>query len=122
MRDPGLWTITVRLSDLGESHALEIMKAVQLVVESLDHQPISELKLNATKKRFRNSAITRWFSTPDELAGRIAWYTNFERDLNVINRIFDSVESVTASNVVEFARQYLKETRRNTVILRGRTQ
>jgi len=79
-------------------------------------------RLSATKKRFRNAAITSWFSAPEALADKIAWYTNFEPDLEVLNRVFDRLEEVTPLIVQTFAQKYLVENHKTTVTLTGSTK
>lgn len=125
--DPGLWTISLRLSEAGEGKEKELLAAVDQVIKqarepvaSPEAQAAYAKRLESTKKRYRNAAVTEWFGTPDHLAGRIAWYTNFEPDLNVINRLFDRVAEVKASTLTAFARQYLVDAHKTTIILRGK--
>lgn len=115
--DPGLWTISLRLSAEGEGKVLELEDAVAAALEDVRlHEP-DPAKVAATKKRFRSSALTSWFTEPGRLAGRIAWYTNFEPDLGVIDRLFARVEEVTPTKLTEFARRYLVDARKTTVVL-----
>lgn len=117
--DPGLWTINVRLSEAGEGNEGEILKAIEQTVDRLREAPVDQKRLDATKKRFRNAAITSWFGSPDQLAGRIAWYTNFESDLDVINRLFDRLAEVKPAAIKAFAKAHLQDKNKTTVVLRG---
>ena len=117
--DPGLWTINLRFSQEGESHVDEVIKAAEAVLAQLAKTPPTLEKLKATKKRFRSHAISQWFSSPETLAGRIAWYTNFEPDLQVMDRVFDRFEEVQPQHLTSFAQKYFVETGKNTVRLKG---
>ena len=117
--DPGLWTISLRLSHEGESHLPEILKAVDATVTALREKPPTPERLAATKKRFRNAAITSWFASPEDLAGKIAWYTNFEPDLDVLNRVFQRLDEVTPTMVTDLAKHYLVDSGKTTVTLTG---
>jgi len=117
--DPGLWQIQVRLADAGEKHRAEILKAIDQEIQKLRTQPPKPARLNETKKRFRNAAITNWFGSPEGLASRIAIYTNFEPDLQVLDRIFERMDSVTPLGVQAFAKKHFVETGRTIAILEG---
>ncbi len=117
--DPGLWSISVRLAEAGEKHRAEILKAIDQEIEKLRSQPPKPARLNATKKRFRNAALTSWFSSPEALAGRIAWYTTHESDLGVLDRIFDRLDQVTPLGVQTYAKKHLLASAKTTVSLEG---
>ncbi|MBI3557765.1 MAG: insulinase family protein [Deltaproteobacteria bacterium] len=117
--DPGIWTIGLRLSEAGEGKNAELIAAVERVIASVrDKQPDAE-RLAATKKRFRNAAITSWFGAPDSLADRIAIYTNFEHDVGVLNRMFERLGEVGPGTINEVAKRYLTDARKTTVTLSG---
>jgi len=120
-RDPGLWTIAVRLSATGEGKEDEIKKAIENTVLRMSTQGIDTLKMRAAKDRIRNDALSNWFDTPEGLAGRIAWYTGFESDLGVLDRVLLRVQDVQLDDLAQFARRYLQETRKTTVILKGKS-
>lgn len=117
--DPGLWTIGLRLTEAGEAHVEELTKAVDKTVTQIRETLPQAARLAATKKRFKSSAVTSWFGSPEQLAGRIAWYTNFEPDLAVINRLFDRLAEVKPQTIKDFATENLIDARKTTVILRG---
>ena len=98
------------------------MAAVDNTIAEIQTIPPSLERLEATKKRFRNAALTSWYGTPDELAGQIAWYTNLESDLGVLDRIFESLDAVTPEVIQEFAKRVLVEKEKTTVILSGSAQ
>lgn len=117
--DPGLWTINLRLSEAGHGKGDELLQAVEKTIESVRLKPASTERLEATKRRFKNAALTNWFASPDALADRIAWYTNFESDLGVINRVLSNLSAVTSESVQKFAQDYLKVSRRTIITLEG---
>jgi len=117
--DPGLWQITVRLADAGEKHRAEILKAIDQEVQKLRTTPPKPARLDATKKRFKNAALTHWFSSPEALAGRIAWYTTHEPDLAVLDRIFERLDQVTPLGMQAYAKKHFVETGRTIATLEG---
>ena len=120
--DPFIWMIDLRLSAKGEGKEKEILAAVDKTIADIQNNPPTLEKLDATKKRFRNAALTSWYGTPDKLADKIAWYTNFESDLGVLDRIFESLDSVTPEILQEYANRVLVNKEKTTVILRGSAQ
>jgi zinc protease len=117
--DPGLWTINLRFSDEGEKHYDEILKAVNDTVAEIARKPPSPERLAATKRRFRNAALTTWFSSPDKLADRIAWFTNFEPDLGALDRVFERIDEVTPETIKKFANEHLVDSGKTVITLRG---
>lgn len=117
--DPGLWVIALRLSEAGEGKQAELIKAIERELAKVREGKISAERLAATKKRFRNAALTGWFSSPEKLADQIAWYTNFESDLGVLDRFFERLGEVTPQSLAEFAKRNLIEKRRTTITLKG---
>ena len=119
MRDPGIWSLTVRLSDIGEQHRQEISEAIENVFQQWRNNDVAPERLIQLKKRFRNAAVTGWFESPEALASKIAWFTGFESDIAVIDRHFERVEEVTPAILKEFAGKYFIESGKTTVILEG---
>ena len=119
MADTGLWQIEVRFSQSGEGHTEEIKTAIENSIAQLRDVAVSQTRLRETKTRFKNAAMAEWFSNPNDLASKIAWYTNFEPDLDVINRVFAQIEDVTPATIQEFAKQHLTDTQKTTVLLQG---
>jgi predicted Zn-dependent peptidase len=117
--DPGLWTIGLRLSEAGEGKESELVAAVEKTIAGARASPPTAERLAATKKRFRNAAVTSWFASPEALADRIAWYTNFEPDVDVLNRIFERLEQVTPQGLNDFAKTFLVDARKTTITLHG---
>ncbi len=118
--DPGLWTIRVRLSEAGEKNADAVLSAIENTVAQLRKAPPSNLKLLGAKKRIRNAALTGGFHSPDALAGQVAWFTSFEPDLDVIDRVLERVSEVQPADVHHFAKTQLVDTQKNVVVLRGK--
>ncbi len=122
MMDPGLWVISLKFSENGESHSEEVVKAVEeLIASSRDKAPSTE-KLANTKKRFINDALIKWFESPSALAHEISVLTNLERDLDVINRYFENISGVTPEDVVKTAGLYLTDNNKTVVTLKGSKQ
>jgi zinc protease len=118
--DPGIWTINLRLSEAGEGKEKELLDAIDKTIVSVREKAPSSDRLALTKKRFRNAAVTSWFSEPEALAGRIAWYTNFESDMDVLNRVFERLSQVTPQDINTFAAKYLVDSGKTTIIMHGK--
>lgn len=119
MMDPGLWAIGLKFSESGESHINDVIQAVdELIASARKSAPESE-KVENTKKRFTNDALIRWFESPSSLAREISVLTNFERDLNVINRYFENISSVTPEDLLATAQKYLTDKNKTVVTLKG---
>lgn len=119
MVDVGLWEIGVRFSEAGEPHREEVQAAIERTIAQLRETPAAEARLADTKKRFRNAATASWFGGPNDLASKIAWYTNFEPELDVINRHFGRLEEVTSGVIQDFAKKHLVDAGKTTVVLQG---
>ncbi len=117
--DVGVWTINLRLSDAGEGKRAELLNAIEKTIAGVREKQPSAERLAATKKRFRNAAVTSWFGTPEKLADKIAWYTNFEPDVGVLNRIFERLAEVSPATITNVAKRYLTDARKTTVTLSG---
>ncbi len=117
--DPDLWVIQVRLSKKGEGHMEEIQNGILEAFEDLRQGKVDEGRLRRTKERILNYAKVGWFSAPDRLAGQIAWFVTFERDLGVLDRALNKISLLTKGDVVQFANTYLKPEGRTIVELVG---
>lgn len=117
--DENLWTIVMRLSAEGEGHEEELRDAAQKVVQGLATTAVPEEKMSAAKRRLTNYAMVSKFASPQGLGTFIAWLTNFEPDLGVLDRWLANVTAVTAKDIKEFAARYLTEKRRTVVTLKG---
>jgi zinc protease len=118
--DPGLWTIWVRLTEAGEQNAEAVLAAVENTVAQLRKAPPSNLRLLNAKKRVRNAALLGAFHSPEALASQVAWYTSFEPDLDVLDRVLQRVAEVQPADVLQFAKAYLIDTGKTVVVLRGK--
>jgi zinc protease len=121
-REPGLWIVELKLTTRGEGKEEKLATAIDDAVAKLRKEPPATSRLESTKSRLRNSLAANWFSSPDHLSSRIAWYTNLESDLEVVNRVAERLAAVTAADVQSVAKRYLTPERRTTVILRGKSK
>ncbi|MBI3542621.1 MAG: insulinase family protein [Deltaproteobacteria bacterium] len=117
--DPGLWLVSLRLSEAGEGKEKELRAAVDKTLESVRAKEPSQERLDATKKRFKNAALTGWFASPEALAKNVSWYTNFEPDLGVLDRIFERLRDVEPKTLMAVARAHLTNNHKTTVTLHG---
>lgn len=120
--DPGLWIVSLRLSQDGEGHEQDLKDAVGKALAALRESPPDAKRLEDTKRRFRNGALTGWFSSPESLASRIAVYANLEPDLGVLDRVFERLAEVKPETLTAFAKAHLVDGHKTTVTLRGAGQ
>ncbi len=118
--DPSLWIVGMRLTQAGETHEKELRKAVIDRVESVATRQIPEKEIAKIRSRLKNRAVLEWFRSPDELAGRIGWYTGFEPDLGVLDRHLKRLDEVKAEDIQKYGKDYLVALGRTTVVLRGK--
>lgn len=119
MVDPGLWTIQIRFSKTGEGHEAEVLVALDSIMDRLKKEPIDSKRLTDAKKRFRNQAIMRWFSSSTEVASAMAWYTTLEPDVGVLDRVLERAQEVTSEKIQDFSGRFLVDTGKTIVTLRG---
>jgi zinc protease len=117
--DPGLWQLYLRFSEAGEGHIQEVGQAVDAQIKRLSESPLPDSQLSSVKKRLRNYATVSWFGSPEALAAKIAWYVSFERDLGVLDRIFDNIDKVTAEDILQYSKKYLLPRYRTIITLKG---
>ncbi|HRK03144.1 MAG TPA: hypothetical protein PLH57_10815, partial [Oligoflexia bacterium] len=75
------------------------------------------------KNRLMNERNVGWFSSPDALASRIAWYSTIDppslAGFSVLDRVMNSIKTLAPNQIQSFAQTHLVEAKRNIVILRG---
>lgn len=120
--DPGLWQISVRLSENGEGKETEILQAIEATLDQARKSAPTAERLQAARKRLQNASLTSWFSGPEGLAFAIAYYTNLESDLKVLDRIYHSYGSAKPQDLQNFAKKNLIPERQTTVILKGKSK
>ena len=116
---PGLWEIWIRFAQAGEGKDAAVLQAIDQTIDKLRTTPPSKEQLAILKKRFRNQAVSQWFSSPDGLATTIGFYANFETDLGILDRVLTRVDELTPQMLTDFARKYLTDARKTTVFLKG---
>ncbi len=117
--DPGLWALSLKFAEKGESHVEEVLKAVDKLIEKIREEAVEQAKLESTKKRFLNAALTTWFESPTSLAHQISILTNLERDLGVIDRFLENISKTTSDEIKATASKYLIDTNKTVVTLKG---
>lgn len=117
--DPGLWSISLKFSEKGEPHVSEVVKAVESLINEIKGKNISSDKLENTKKRFVNAALTKWFESPSSLAHQLSILTNFERDLGVVERYFEGIQKTTSEDIQKTAVKYFTDNNKTIVTLQG---
>ncbi len=123
MIDPGIWTVNLRLSNTGKPHTETLITEVQKTLNALASAAPSSSILTEAKNRLMNERNVGWFSSPDALASRIAWYSTIDppslAGFSVLDRVMNSIKTLAPNQIQSFAQTHLVEAKRNIVILRG---
>ncbi len=80
-------------------------------VELVDEIKLNELKSNM-RYRFANT-----FDSTDSIAGTLASFVHFERDPEIINRLYRTYSDITPEDVRTYANQYFIDNNRTTVTM-----
>ncbi len=118
--DEGLFTIQVQLTSEGMTKEKEVLESIDRVISDLSQNRPESRRVSDAINRLKNQALTSWFTTPQALADQIARFTNLESDLGVLDRVLERNSEVNPDDLSEFAVKYLTNTRKTTVILRGK--
>lgn len=121
--DPSLWRVQLKLSDAGKSHESELIQAVQDTLNGLANEPVANAKLADARNRLVNGRMANWFSSPETLAAKIAWFETIAKPEEIgypaLDHVVDAAKKLKPADVQSFAKAHLIESQRNVLILRG---
>jgi zinc protease len=117
--DPGLFTVILRIAPDGVTHMAELAEAVSHAVATAGEKTLEPALLDATRRRLLASVRSSWYGSPEAVASRLAWYTNFENDEHVLDRVMSGLEKVTAEEIRAVAALHLVPTNRAVIRLEG---
>jgi zinc protease len=113
-RDPYLFGVLLRVKQDKDLDTVE--RAVTKQVATLAGGQVDAERLAAVRSNVKYAAIMH-LDTADRLALTLAVTTAPTGDLEFMNRLYSTIDSVTPADLVSFAKSYLGEAGRTTVTL-----
>lgn len=113
-RDPFLVGISVRVTD--PERFDEVKAAVLEAFESTPEWDLDPQKLEDVKSRTRYSFL-KSLDSPKSIAGGLAFLFSLDNDLGSIDRYYDAISKVTASQLKSTAQEYFKPEGRTVITL-----
>jgi zinc protease len=111
-KDPGLFTVFVRLTDA--KHAQTVVTAIQDTLLAARTVPLEADRLRATQSRLKYSFAAS-MDTASGLGAILARFMHFERDPETINRLYAQFDAVTPADVVAVANRVFVDSNRASV-------
>jgi zinc protease len=95
--DPGLFTIGTRLTDAG--HAPAVVQAIQATLVQARTEPLDPARLAEAKSRVKY-AFANTLNSAAPIAGTLARFVSYERDIETLNRLYAQFDQVTPDDIV----------------------
>lgn len=118
-RDPGLWSVIAMVKDPANLAAVE--KEIWSTVETLQREPVSAQRLNDVRSRLKYSFLTG-LSTPDQVCSSLAQLIAITGDMQCVDEMDATLESLTPADVQRAASVYLTRERSTVAVLHTRGQ
>ena len=116
--DPRYFSIIVR-ADRGKEENLALMqKDIENAIETIKNKP-QDAQLLADIKSNRKYGFLGSLNNPQSIASTIASYYQLTGDANAINSYFETLEAVTADDIMRTAKKYFIKKHRTVVIMSG---
>lgn len=113
-KDPGMLMIAARLTDA--AHATDVRDEIHGTLAAARTQLASETKVEETKARLRYSFAAGMDSSGD-IGSILASFAHFNRDIEMINEVYATYETLTAEDVRAMANKYFVDASRVTLTL-----
>lgn len=113
-RDPSLGYLGLRLNK--DADAAAVITALQDTIVKARSQNVDASVLEATKARIKYGTAAT-FTTPSAIAGSLAEFVHFERDLETLNHYYGQLDAVTPEQLLEVANEVLQDSHRTAVSL-----
>ncbi len=98
-----------------------IRNDVYRTLEDFKTKPVDAKKL-ADLKRRNKYAFLMGLDTPDAVAGGVARFVAITGGLEVIDKLYRQMETITPQDIMTAARLYFTPERRTVVVLKGAQQ
>ncbi|ESP91684.1 M16 family metallopeptidase [Pseudoalteromonas luteoviolacea] len=118
-KDPGLLHVFIKVED--EKDLVTVRDAVNRTYATARTELVDEEKLAALKSNLRYS-FANDLDSSKAIASMLASYVHFERDPEVINRIYATADTVTPEDIRSIANKYFVDSGRNTVTMSAKAK
>jgi zinc protease len=115
-RDPGLVDVIARVKQPDRVEA--VLESIDQAVDRARRAPPDPTRLEELKSRLRYGFLMG-LDTPDRVAGAMARIVALTGGIEAVDRLHETIESITPEEVQQAARAYLSSSRRTVAILRG---
>ena len=113
-KDPGMLLVAARLTDA--ANAPQVRDKINRTLAEARTQLVADSKIEETKSRLRYSFTSRMGSSGD-IGSILAAFAHFDRDIEIINDVYASYDSLTAEDVRTIANKYFVDDSRVTFTL-----
>jgi len=113
-KDPGMLMIAARLTDA--VHATDVRDRINQALLAARTQLVADKKVAETKSRLRYS-FTSGMDSSGNIGSILASYAHFDRDIEIINQVYATYDSLTARDVRDAANKYFVDDSRVTFTL-----
>ena len=113
-RDPGLFTIAVQLSK--PENTARVNAAIDQELARMRVYPLSARRVREAQSRLKYS-FASGMSSAAGVAGILATFVQFERDVDTLNHYYARLDSITPAQIQAAANQVFQSDRRATVSL-----
>ncbi|MCO7224787.1 pitrilysin family protein [Pleionea sp. CnH1-48] len=113
-KDSTLFHVFARLKK--PEYANQVNKAIADTLVKARTELVDSQRLNALKSNLKYNFANAMDST-SSIAGTLASFVHFQRDPELINRLYRSLDSITAEDIRHYANQYMIDSNRVTVTL-----
>jgi zinc protease len=117
--DPELFAIYVRVKD--PAQVGYVRDQILKTFERFKTEQIDQPRLEATRSRMRYG-FAMAMNSNDRIAGALAPYIALERTPETLNRLFDTYQTVTPSDIRDVVKKYFREESRTVVTLATKGQ
>jgi zinc protease len=113
-KDPGLWTITATIKDAVSVDSVRAIIVAEL--RRLSDETVSSDELNKAIKGIKSDRVFR-LDRPSRVALTLGRYAILSGSADNVKREMELLDTVTPAMLQNFAREYLSEDKRTTVVL-----
>jgi zinc protease len=113
-KDPGMLIVAARLTDA--ARAVDVRDKINGTLAEARTQLVAENKIDETKSRLRYS-FTSGMGSSGNIGSILARYAHYDRDIEIINDVYATYESLTAADVRAVANKYFVDDSRVTFTL-----
>ncbi len=115
-RDPKLYSIYSMVKK--EDDIPYVMSEIDKTVEEFQTTLVDNQKLENIKKRLRYNFLMN-LDTPNHIASRLARIVALTGDIDAVDQLYSTMETIIPEDIRAAARQFLQKTKRTVIIVKG---